>query len=65
MNWTQLAQIKSNAGYLEERGNRDPELRSRSDHQLDLFQGIPGSTPRLRLYLANWSASFQLGFSAC
>ena len=28
----------------------------------DLFEVVPGSTPRLRLYKANWSASCQLGF---
>ena len=27
----------------------DPEFQSRSDHQLDLFQVVPGSTPRLYL----------------
>ena len=40
----------------------DPEFKSRSDHQLDLSHIVPGSTPRLRLYKANWSASCQLGF---
>ena len=30
-------------------------------HQLDLFQLVLGSTPQLRFYIANWSASFQLG----
>ena len=38
------------------------EFKSRSDHQLDLFQVVPGSTPLLRLYIANWSALCQLGF---
>ena len=33
-----------------------------SDHHLDLFEVVPGSTPRLCLYKANWSASCQLGF---
>ena len=28
----------------------DPEFKSRPDHQLDLFQVEPGSTPRLRSY---------------
>ena len=43
----------------------DFEFKSRPDHQLDLFQVAPGSTPRLRLYIANWSASCQLGFLTC
>ena len=43
----------------------DPEFKSRSDHQLDLFEVIPGSSPRLRLYITNWSASCQLGFLTC
>ena len=34
-----------------------PEFNSRSYHQLDLFQVVPSSTPRLRLYMANWSSS--------
>ena len=38
----------------------DLEFKSRSDHQLDLFQVILGSTPRLRLYnglpAASWDA---------
>ena len=38
----------------------EPEFKFRSDHQLDLFQVAPGSTPRLRLYIANWSASCLL-----
>ena len=29
----------------------DPEFKSRSDHQLDLFEVVPCSTPRLRLYI--------------
>ena len=41
---------------------RDPEFGSCSDHKLDLFEVVPCSTPRLRLYIANWSASCQLGF---
>ena len=35
----------------------DPEFKSRSDHCLDLFEVDPGSTPRLRFYVANWSDS--------
>ena len=35
----------------------DPEFRSRSVHQLDLFQVVPGSTPRLCLFIGNWSAT--------
>ena len=42
--------------------SRDPEFGSCSDHKLDLFEVVPCSTPRLRLYIANWSASCQLGF---
>ena len=41
----------------------DPEFKFCSDHQLDLLQVVLGSTPRLRLYIANWSPSCQLGFS--
>ena len=40
----------------------DPEVKSHPDYQLDFFQVAPGSTPRLRLYTANWSVSYQLGF---
>ena len=40
----------------------DPGFKSRPDHQLDLFLVVLVSTPRLRLYIANWSASCQLGF---
>ena len=40
----------------------DSEFKSRSDHLRDLFEVVPGSTPWLRLYKANWSASCQLGF---
>ena len=43
----------------------DAELKSSSDNELDLFQVVSGSTPRLRLYKANWSASCQLGFLTC
>lgn len=35
----------------------DLEFKSRSVHQLDLFQVVPGSTPWLCLYIANWSAT--------
>ena len=34
----------------------NPEFKSHSDHQLDLFQVVPGSTPQLYLYKAIWSA---------
>ena len=36
----------------------DPEFKSRSDHQLDLFQVVLGLTPRLRLLslFQKWSA---------
>ena len=43
----------------------DPEFKSRSDHLLDLFQVVLGSTPRLWLYIANWFASCQVGFLTC
>ena len=43
----------------------DPKFKSCSDHQLDLSQVVPGSTPWLHLYIANWSASCQLGFLTC
>ena len=41
----------------------DPEFKSCSDHQLDLFQDLFGSTPRLHLYIANFFTRFnnQLG----
>ena len=42
-----------------------PDLKSRSDHELELFHVVSGSTLRLRLYIANWSASCQLGFLTC
>ena len=42
-----------------------PEFKSRSDHQLDLFQVVPGSPPWLHLYIVNWSASCQLGVLTC
>ena len=29
----------------------DPEFKSRSDHRLDFSQVVPGSTPRLHLYV--------------
>ena len=36
-------------------------FKSFSDHQMDWNQIVFGSTPRLRLYVANWSASCPLG----
>ena len=46
---------------------RAPDLKSgvlkfkfHPDHQLDMFLVAPGSTPRLRLYIVNWSASYLL-----
>ena len=33
-----------------------PQFESRSDHQLDLFQVVSSSTPRLFLYITNRSA---------
>ena len=53
----------------------DPEFKSRTDHQLDLFQEVLGSTPQLRLYsvsqlvcllpvgILNLLSSFQLFLS--
>ena len=45
----------------------DAKFKSRSDHQLDLFWIVSGSTPApsLPLYIVNWSASCQLGFLTC
>ena len=43
----------------------DLEFKSHPDNQLDLFQVAPGSTPELRSYIANWSASYELGFLTC
>ena len=40
----------------------DPEFKFRSDHQLDLLQVFPRSTPWLRIYVAKWFASRQLRF---
>ena len=40
----------------------DPKFKSCSGNWLDLSQVIPGPTPWLHLYIANWSASCQLGF---
>ena len=38
------------------------KYKSCSHHPLDLFQFVPGWTPWLYLYWANWSASCLLGF---
>ena len=38
-----------------------PDFKSHPDHQLNLLQVAPGSTPPLRLYIAKWSASCHLG----
>ena len=40
----------------------DPGSKTRSDHSLNLFLVVPGSTSQLHLYIANWFASGQLGF---
>ena len=41
--------------------SEDTEFKSRPDHQLDLFQVAPGSTPRLRLLsLFQWFVSLAL-----
>ena len=42
-----------------------PGFKPRPDHELDLFQVVPGSTPLLHLYLANSSSSCQLGLVTC
>ena len=41
---------------------RDPGFKTRSDHSLNLFLVVPGSTSQLHLLIANWFASGQLGF---
>ena len=41
------------------------EFKSFSEHQLDLFQVVPGWIPILCLHIANWSAFSQLGVSTC
>ena len=41
----------------------DPGFKTRSDHLLNLFLIVPGSTSQLPLWIANWFASCQLGFS--
>lgn len=33
----------------------NPDFKSPSDHEVDLFV-VPGATPRLCLYIVNWSA---------
>ena len=43
----------------------DPELKSCSDHQLDLFQVVSASASQLGLYITNWAAAIQLGFLTC
>ena len=43
----------------------DSEFKTPSDHQVDLFQVVSVSTPRLCLHVVNWSASCQLGFLTC
>jgi len=50
---------------VQELKSGEHELKSRSDHQLDLSQVVAGSTPRLRMCIAYWSASCQLGFLTC
>ena len=37
-------------------------FKTRSDHSLNLFLVVPGSTSQLHLQIANWFASGQLGF---
>ena len=40
----------------------DPGFKTRSDHSLNLFLVVPGSTSQLHLSIANWFASGQLEF---
>ena len=40
----------------------DPGFKTRSDHSLNLFLVVPGSTSQLHLLIANWFDSGQLGF---
>ena len=40
----------------------DPGFKTHSDHSLNLFLVVPGSTSRPHLKIANWFASGQLGF---
>ena len=39
-----------------------PGFKTRSDHSMNLFVLVPGSTSQLHLQIANWFASGQLGF---
>ena len=45
--------------------SEDLKFKSCSEHQLDLFQVVLASTPRVHLHIANWSASRKLGFLTC
>ena len=45
--------------------SRDPEFKSRSDHWLGFLQLASGSTPRLRMPIANLSVYCQLGLLIC
>ena len=40
----------------------DPNFKSVSDHELDLFKVVSGSNPWLCLYIDNRFASCELGF---
>ena len=40
----------------------DPGFKTRSNHSLNLILVVPGSTSQLRLKIADWFASGQLGF---
>ena len=41
------------------------EFKSRADPHVKLVQLMSGSTPRMRLYIADWSGSCWLGFLTC
>ena len=40
----------------------DSGFKTRSDHSLNLFLVVPGSTSQRHLQIANWFASGRLGF---
>ena len=40
----------------------DSWFKTHSDHLLNLFLVVPGSTSQLHLYIVNWFAPGQLGF---
>ena len=44
-----LARQRGRVARAQDLKSGNPKFKSRSDHRLDLFQVVPGSTPRLRL----------------